>query len=164
MKNNALFSSFIFGIVLFILNYEYFYINAEGIFILSFLLFTSAFYFFAGDMIGDLLDTTSLEISKKIKEVSLLQKQSLQETKKTLNSLKTLQVKIIPLFIFTISTMEHRENLLIRLQQNIYKNFLERKLKEILLEATTVNSLFSQKAAKEIIDLYEKKIKKKKKK
>lgn len=164
MKNSALFSSFIFGIILFILNYEYFYINAEGTFILSFLLFTSAFYYFAGDMIGDLLDSTSQDISKKIKEVSILQKNSLAETKKTLNSLKTIQAKVVPLFVYTVAVLEQRENLLITLQHSLYKNFLEKKLKEILIEATTINSLFSQKAAKEIMELYEKKIKKKKKK
>jgi hypothetical protein len=112
-------------------------------------------------MIGDLLDTTTQEISQKIKEVSKLQKQTLTENKKLIDGLKKTQGRILPLFVLTVYMIEKREELLINLQEKSYKNFLEKKLKEVLIESTTVNSDFSAKAGKEIMDLYEKKIKKK---
>ena len=36
-----------FLFVLFLINYEFFFLNAEGVFIISFLLFTLLFYVFA---------------------------------------------------------------------------------------------------------------------
>lgn len=149
-----------FSAILFILNYEFFYINAEGIFIISFLLFSLGFYYFAGDMIGSLLDSTSLEISQKIKEVSSLQKMTLAENKKLLDTLKETQAKMIKLFVFTIFLIEKREDLLEQLQKRSFRNFFEKKLKVVLIETSLLNSQLAQKAGKEIMDLYEKKIKK----
>jgi len=146
--------------LLFILNYEFFYINAEGIFILSFLLFSLAFYYFAGDAIGELLDETSADISKKIQEVTKLQKQALTENKKTLARLKETHTKMVSLFVLVFFIIDQREAQELEAQRRSFRNFFEKKLKSILLENSAVISNFSQEAAKDIMDLYEKKLKK----
>jgi len=146
--------------LLFILNYEFFYINAEGIFILSFLLFSLSFYYFAGDMLGNLLDETSQDISKKIQEVSKLQKAALQENKKILGSLRATQSKMAALLVVVIYLIEQREQQEEQAQKRAVRNFFEKKLKAIMLENAAVTAAFSYQAGKDIMDLYEKKLKK----
>lgn len=146
--------------LLFILNYEFFYINAEGIFILSFLLFSFAFYYFAGDAIGSLLDETSQDISKKIQEVTKLQKATLAENKKILESLKKTQTKMVALLVLVVYIIEQKEEQELQAQGRALRNFFEKKLKVIVLENSAVTGSFSYKAAKDIMDLYEKKLKK----
>jgi len=148
-----------FFFLAFIFNYEYFFLNAEGIFIISFLLFSTIFYLFVGDTIGDMLDTSSSELTSKLKEISTLQKSALAEKKKTLNHIVDLQNKFIPLLIYVIFIVEQRELLLNQSQIAAYRNILERKLKEILIDDAVFKTTLTQQVAKEIIDNYENKIK-----
>lgn len=60
-----------------------------------------------------------------------------------------------------MSLIEERERVLEQVQLKTYQNFLEKKLKFVLLEAAGLNSLIAHKAGKDIMDLYERKLKKK---
>jgi len=136
---------------------EYIYINEEFLFIFSFLLFTYLVYFFVGSTIGQLLDNTSDEIRSKVKEIFLLRKTLLQETKQNIATVKGLEEKLIPLLLFTLHTIERRENLLLSAQRNSFEKFLELKLRELILESNTISTSFYTVMLEEAFDKAERK-------
>jgi len=59
-------------IFLLLFSKEYLYINEEFLFIFSFLLFSYLVYYFVGNTLGEMLDSTGNEIRSKIKEIFML--------------------------------------------------------------------------------------------
>jgi hypothetical protein len=156
MKNIFSLVSFL---VIFIINFEYFFINAEGIFIISFLLFTFLFYLYAGAGVGSMLDESTIEISRKLKELASIQRNVIKENKETINRLKDLQIKILPLFLFVVFLLEKREDLLKKLQTAHYRNFIEKRCKELLIEQSLLTVEINNQIIKEVLDSFESKLK-----
>jgi hypothetical protein len=155
MKKTQIILPLVLFILLFILNFEYFFLNAEGIFIISFLLFTICFYVFAGDMVGSILDDTTNDISRKLKELSSLQRVALKENKDALEKIKHLNNKFIPLLLVIILLVEQREALLEDIQLNMFRNLIEKKCKELLIEQATFTLDLNNIIIKEVIEHFE---------
>lgn len=68
------------------------------------------------------------------------QRNVIKENKETINRLKDLQIKILPLFLFVVFLLEKREDLLKKLQTAHYRNFIEKRCKELLIEQSSINS------------------------
>jgi hypothetical protein len=141
----------IFLLSVFFLNYEFFYINAEGIFIISFLLFTFLFYSFARSDIAQLLDNSSLEILQKLSEVNQLQRTTLKEQRLLLEQWKTLNLRVLPLFIFTLHVLEQQREKLLILKRAKHRNLIENKYKQLLLEASSIGTESDDGKATEIV-------------
>lgn len=148
-----------FLFVLFLINYEFFFLNAEGVFIISFLLFTLLFYVFASNDIGVLLDSTNDELRSKLKDLTKLQQEILQENEKLFYQLQTFNKRILPVFVFVLAVLEERNNVIKKINIAIYRNIIEKSCKELLIESALLRVENSNFLLQKILENYEKNLK-----
>ena len=94
--------------------------------------------FLPGNDIGVLLDSTNDELRSKLKDLTKLQQEILQENEKLFYQLQTFNKRILPVFVFVLAVLEERNNVIKKINIAIYRNIIEKSCKELLIESAFI--------------------------
>lgn len=137
----------IFFLLITIISKEIIFVNEEVLVILSFLLFLTGAFLFAGESLSSTLDATSSDWKNKLEELSKAQINALEKAKKIREEALKVNEKVTPLYASILALLGKVDSLSEALLEEAEKQKLELKLKQLLLEEVEIESaLVSRKA------------------
>lgn len=137
----------VFFLIITIISKEIIFVNEEVLVILSFLLFLTGAFLFAGESLSSTLDATSSEWKTKLEELSKAQINALEKAKKIREEALKVNEKVTPLYASILSLLGKVDSLSEALLEEAEKQKIELKLKQLLLEEIEIEaSLVSRKA------------------
>lgn len=130
----------IFGIFIAIASKEFIFINEEVLVILSFLLFLTGAFTFGSETLASSLDSTSEELKSKLENLSKAQIHALESSKKTRQEALRVSEKLIPTYASIIGFLGYIDEISEAAVQEIEKQKMDLKVKQILQQEIEVES------------------------